>query len=77
MKTTRVVVAFMLLIAVVATFLALYSYGAAAFPYQDPTPELLIEQQREMKNSLAILVGSAMAATGAAVFLWKTRSKLK
>lgn len=69
MRTARYL---FLVLGLVSATLCFFGLSAEALPYQDPTPEMLAEQERGIRWWLSgLLAGSAIAVL-AAIAIWRS-----
>jgi hypothetical protein len=50
-------------------------YAAAGLPYPDPTAEMLLRQDAEIRRAQALLIAGILIFVVDTVWLWKTRRK--
>ena len=68
MTRPQIIAALILALAVVSCAYGFLLYASASIPYQDPTPQLLLEQARQVRSAQAVSLVAAVVAV--ACFFW-------
>jgi hypothetical protein len=72
-RRLRVTALLVLPVALAIAAVGFFLYAGAALPYQDPTPELLNSQAKDIRTSQMLLFGGLLVFIVDAIWLWRTR----
>jgi len=77
MTRPQLIAALVLALAVVSCAYGLLLYASASIPYQDPTPQLLLEQARQLRSAQAVSVVAALVAVACLMRLRHLRKQCR
>ena len=69
----RIASFFLLAFALCTAVICFLGLSAESLPYQDPTPQMLVAQERNIRWWQAGLLVSLVTASLAGIFIWRTR----
>lgn len=75
MKPMRVLAVSLIVVGLGLSAYAAAFFSGASIPYQDPTPELLVQQANDLRNAGILFAVGLAAALAGGVALWRSRAR--